>query len=106
MPRHALSKDSLEYEKRGRLLRDEHGREVAQSRAAELLSSRGGGGTGRSATLSTVSSPGASALKLRSRELVLKIVSWSKDARPALSQALYAGQARDGDPPDRALTMG
>jgi len=36
-PRDTLSRDSLEYERRGRLLRDDHYREVMRARARQLL---------------------------------------------------------------------
>jgi hypothetical protein len=41
----------------------------------------------------------------RSREVVFKVVNWTKAQRSSLSQALYAAHARASDPPDRVLAM-
>jgi hypothetical protein len=101
-----ISRDSLEYERRGRLLRDDLARESVRRRAAQLLSATGGGH--RSSTLDQASTSGKTASGLskgRSRETVVKVVNWTKSKRSPLSQAKYASQTRPVDDPGRALAM-
>ena len=101
-PRDALSRDSLAYDRRGRLLRDDHYREVIKARARELLhvgvgapSARAGGTATRSATIESG----------RSSETVLKVISWTKSRHAPMAQARYAARTREGDAPGKSLAM-
>src|SRR5919107_294719 len=90
-----ISKDSLEYEKRGRLLRDDLARATVRRRAAQLLSPAGGGHRSSThARQSTSGNTGSGLSKGRSHETVVKIVNWTKSKRSPLTQAKYASQTR------------
>ena len=94
-----LSKVTLEYEKRGRLIRDDQHREAIRARAAAFLNMNGAGG-GSSSTSSLYGSGGVA-----SREVVLKVVNWSKSQHSPLAQARYASRTRSSDLPEHALPM-
>jgi len=101
-PRDRLSRDSLEYERRGRLLRDDHYRGVTWARARELLRldvGASGAGVGGTARQSQAIGGG------RSSETVLKVISWTKSRHAPMAQARYAARTREGDPPEKSLAM-
>jgi hypothetical protein len=106
-----LSRDSFEYEKRGRVVGEDDYRAVIRARARELL--RGGGGArsggrgGSAGSVSPAAEKAVAGIKAGgpSNESVLKVVNWTKARRSALAQALYAARTRDEDPPEHALPM-
>ena len=101
-PRDALSRDSLEYERRGRLLRDDHYKATIRARARELLRvdvGAPGAGAGDTARRSPTVESG------RSSETVLKVISWTKSRHAPMAQARYAARTREGDAPERSLAM-
>lgn len=109
MARTGISKDSLDYERRGRLLRDDLEREAVRRRAAVLLSGsssiRAAGATSSRAHATAAMGATARIGRGRSREVVFKVVNWTKAQRSPLSQALYAAHARGSDLPERVLAM-
>lgn len=98
MAAQALSRDSLEYERRGRLLHDRHYEAAIRARAREVLRLELGG-LGGGATRTPAIAKGVS------RETVLKVISWTKSRHAPLAQARYAARTRDMDPPEQALEM-
>lgn len=99
-----ISGDSLEQEKRGRLLKDHQYEAVARARTAMLLNGRGGasprgrasaGGAAGARSASGRSRAGQA--KAPSRESVLKIINWSKAASSAGKQARYIARVREDD---------
>ena len=101
-PRDALSRDSLEYERRGRLLRDDHYREVIRARARELLRLDVGVPDERYGGRARQSPTGEHG---RSSETVLKVISWTKSRHAPMAQARYAARTREDDPPEKSLAM-
>src|SRR6185437_3065254 len=97
-----LSRDSLAYERHGRIVGEEHYRAAIRARVRELLRVGAGGAGGRSTQPGTA---GASGGKPRSNETVLKVISWTKAKGAPLAQARYAARIRDDDAPERALPM-
>jgi hypothetical protein len=108
MARVLLSRDSLEYERRGRVVGEAHYREAIRARARELLriGGRSSAGSGRPGGLARASPTStASGGRTRSNETVLKVISWTKAQRAPLAQAKYAARTRERDPADASLTM-
>src|SRR5258708_40359826 len=94
----SISRDSLAYERRGRLIGEDQHKAATRARVRELMGMNGGRRGGRAAA----SPPPVERLGLgrgASRESVLKIVSWTKDRASPLAQAKYAARTRKGDPP-------
>lgn len=99
----SINGDSLEYEKRGRLLKDHHYEAAARARAAALLI---GGRMGYASKASqrslhqrpaAASSAGSRAFKEPSRESVLKVIQWTKAAETPKRQARYVARVRADD---------
>ena len=106
MVRVSLSGDSLEYERRGRVVREAHYREAVRARARQLLRVGGSShGSGRPSPSHPSPTSAASGGRVPSNETVLKVISWTKARRAPLAQARYAARTREHDPPDAALTM-
>jgi hypothetical protein len=100
----AISRDSLDYERRGQIIGEDQHKDAIRACVRELMRIGGGRGGGRAAA---APSP-AQRLgwgKGTSRETVLKVVSWTKDRASPLAQAKYASRTRDSDPPSGALLM-
>src|ERR1700731_4849199 len=100
----AISRDSFDYERRGRIIGEDQHKAAIRARVRELMG-MGGGRAGGNAVAAP--SP-AQRLKLgkgTSRETVLKIVSWTKNRASPLAQAKYASRTRASDPPSGALLM-
>lgn len=106
-----LSRDSFEYEKRGRVIGEDDHRATIRARARELLSV--GSGSRRSGRGESVVFAPSAALKVAaglkaggpSNQSVLKVVNWTKARRAAMAQAKYAARTRDDDPPEQTLPM-
>src|SRR5947209_5823669 len=99
-----ISRDSLDYERRGRIIGEDQHKAAIRARVRELM--RTGGGRGNlDATARASSAQHLGSEKGASRESVLKIVSWTKDRASPLSQAKYASRTRENDPPSGALVM-
>ena len=99
----SINGDSLEYEKRGRLLKDPQYQAAARARTAALLS---GGRMGYASKASkrsfqqrpaATSSAGSRAFKEPSRETVLKVIQWTKAAETPKRQARYVARVRADD---------
>jgi hypothetical protein len=100
----AISRDSLDYERRGRIIGEDQHKGAIRARVRELMGMDGGRGGGRAAaTPSPAQRFGLG--KGTSRETVLKVVSWTKDRASPLAQAKYASRTRESDPPSGALLM-
>jgi hypothetical protein len=100
----SISRDSLDYERRGRIIGEDQHKAAIRARVRELMGMNGG----RRGGSATVSPPPAQRVGLgkgASRESVLKIVSWTKDRASPLAQAGYASRTRASDPPSGALVM-
>ena len=91
MARVSLSNDSLDYERRGRVVGQAHYREAIRARARELLGAlhRGGAAAQVGGARQASSTAGR---RTASRETVLKVISWTKSRRAPLAQAQYAGR--------------
>jgi Relaxase/Mobilisation nuclease domain len=100
----SLSRDSLEYERRGRAVGENHYREAMRARARELLRI-GERRSGISRSGGTAPTPSASARRTTSNETVLKVISWTKSQRAPLAQARYAARTRQGDASEASLPM-
>src|SRR5690348_10860466 len=101
-----LSRDSLDYERRGRVVAQDHHREALRTRARELLRvpDRSSGAASQwSSSLSGGTS--AAGNRPRSNETVFKVISWTKAQRAPLTQAKYASRTRDQDDPGLSLPM-
>jgi hypothetical protein len=100
----AISRDSLDYERRGRIIGEDQHKGAIRARVRELMAM--GGGRAGSHTAVTPSPAQRLGLgKGASRETMLKIVSWTKDRASPLAQARYASRTRTNDPPSGALHM-
>jgi len=100
----AISRDGLDYERRGRIIGEDQHKGAIRARVRELMAM--GGGRAGSHTAVTPSPAQRLGLgKGASRETVLKIVSWTKDRASPLAQARYASRTRTNDPPSGALHM-
>jgi hypothetical protein len=101
MARGSISKDGLEYERRGRVVGENHHREAIRARARELLRVGGRSGGGRPAS-------GASLAAFEGRgssnQTILKVIGWTKTPGAPLAQAKYAARTREQDPPEASLT--
>ncbi len=102
-----ISRDSLDSERRGRIIGDDQHKGAIRARTRELLRlDTGRGGGGRRQTPGPTPGVGARVgAKGASREAVLKIVSWTKDSASPLAQARYASRTRQSDPPNAGLVM-
>ncbi len=90
-----LSNDSLERERRGRVVGEHEHKAAIKQRAREILSlGAPGGGRAR-----------AGASRPRSTESVLKVIAWTKSQHAAPGQAYYVGRARDKDDPGRQVAL-
>src|ERR1700712_3276249 len=106
MARFGLSRDSLERERRGRIVGDDQHRAAIRALARELLGADlGGDAVRRSTSPWSFASAGFVAGKGTSREAVLKIVSWTKNSASPMAQAKYASRTRETDPPNFSLSM-
>jgi len=106
MARTSLSRDSLDHERRGRVVGDNHHREAIRARMRELLRIRGrSSGVGGRPAGAPMSAPAASGVRAPSNEAVLKVISWTKARHAPLAQAKYAARTREQDPPEASLTM-
>src|SRR5229473_1404817 len=100
----SISRDSLDYERRGRIIGEDQHKAAIRARVRELMGIDGGRRGGR--TVATPSS--AQRLELgkgTSRETVLKVVSWTRERASPLAQAKYASRTRESDTPSGALLM-
>jgi hypothetical protein len=105
-----LSRDSLEFERRGRVVGEDDYRATIRARARELLSVGGGSfrnGRGGSAAIQPSALKAVAGLKAGgpSNQSILKVVNWTKERRAAMAQAKYAARTRDEDPPEKAVPM-
>lgn len=100
----AISRDSLDYERRGRIIGEDQYRAAIRARARELMGVEGGRGGGHAVAGSSPAQR-VGLGKGTSRESVLKIVSWTKDRASPLAQAKYASHTRESDLPGDALQM-
>src|SRR5260221_1155329 len=100
----AISRDSLDYERCGRIIGEDQHKGAIRARVRELMA-MGGGRAGRhtAVTPSPAQRPGLG--RGRSRETILKIVWWTKDRASPLGQARDASRTRTNDPPSGALHM-
>jgi hypothetical protein len=91
-----ISRDSLDSERRGRIIGEDQYKAAIRARTRELLRLD----TSRAAYRSQAPAPmpGVGARigggKVASREAVLKIVSWTKDSASPMAQARYASRTR------------
>src|SRR6266849_1516078 len=103
-----ISRDSLESERRGRIIGEDQHKAAIRARTRELLRlDIGRGGASRRQAPAPMPGPGArvGGGKGASREAVLKIVSWTKDSASPLAQVRYASRTRQSDPPHAGLVM-
>ncbi len=98
-----LSRDSLEYEKRGRVIGEDDHRATIRARARELLSLDGGPrrdrGGGSAAIAPSAASKAVAGLRAGGPS------NRTKERRAAMAQAKYAARTRDDDPPEKAVPM-
>src|SRR5216684_4479846 len=100
----AISRDSLERERRGRIIGEDQHKGAIRARVRELIGIDLGRGGGHAvAAPSPAQQVGLG--KGTSREAVLKVVSWTKDRASPLAQAKYASRTRESDPPSGGLLM-
>jgi hypothetical protein len=95
----SINGDSLEYDKRGRLLKDHQYEAAARARVAQLLGQAPIILRGRSQkpTTSGLATSRARLSKPPSRETVFKIIQWTKAANTPARQARYVGRVRAAD---------
>ena len=94
--RGAAREDSLDNEKRGRVVNELQGEAAARARVAILLSVPPAGHL-RSGKGGARTPAGGGLSKPPSRESVLKVIGWTKSSRSPVRQARYVGRARDTD---------
>jgi hypothetical protein len=102
-----ISRDSLDSERRARIIGEDQHKGAIRARTRELLrldAGRGGGGR-RQAPATPAPGVRRGGGKGASREAVLKIVSWTKDSTSPMAQARYASRTRQSDPPNAGLVM-
>jgi hypothetical protein len=99
-----ISRDSLDYERRGRIIGEDQYKAAIRARARELMGMDGGHG-GEHAVAAPSPAQRVGLGKGASREAVLKIVSWTKDRASPLAQAKYAARTRESDLAGDALQM-
>ncbi len=105
-----LSRDSFEYEKRGRIIGQNHHEAAIRARARELLRiggapPSGGGGSAGITPSATRSAAAHFTIGSPSKQTVLKVVNWTKGRQAPMMQAKYAARTRDRDPAESALPM-
>lgn len=106
MARTGLSRDSLDRERRGRIIGEDQHKGAIRARARELMRMDiGRGGGGRAASPTPAPSTRFSGGKGASREAVLKVIAWTKDSASPMAQAKYASRTRQSDPPEGGLLM-
>jgi hypothetical protein len=103
-----ISRDSLDSERRGRIIGEDQHKAAIRARTRELLRlDTRRGGADRSQAPAPMPGVGAriGGGKGASRQAVLKIVSWTKDSASPLAQVRYASRTRQSDPPHAGLVM-
>src|SRR5258708_14090120 len=100
----AISRDSLDYERRGRIIGEDQYKGAIRARMRELMA-MGGGRAGGRAVAAPSPAQRLGVGKGTSRETVLKVVSWTKDRASPLAQAKYASRTPGRDPPTAAVAM-
>src|SRR5260370_36396754 len=96
-----ISRDSLDYERRGRIIGEDQHKGAIRARVRELMAMDVGRGSGHAvAAPSPAQRLGLG--KVASRETVLKVVSWTNDVAAPLALAKNAYRRRESDAPDGA----
>lgn len=98
-----ISRDSLDSERRGRMIGEDQHKGAIRARARELMRlqpGRGDGGRSQAPTAARLAGG-----KGASSETVLKVVAWTKDSASPMAQAGYASRTREDDPADAGLVM-
>ena len=95
----SINGDSLEYDKRGRLLKDHQYEAAARARVAQLLGQAPIIPRGRpqQRTTSGSATNRVRLAKSPSRETVFKVIQWTKAASTPARQARYVGRVRAAD---------
>lgn len=96
-----LAPDSLEYEKRGRIIREDAAlRRRTAARVRQVLGAGGAAGIALQR-----SQPQARAGEGASRESVLKVIGWSKSPHSARNQGRYITRTRENDPEGNQVAL-